>query len=151
MPDLPTRDELVASLRRVLSGVPEIAAAYLFGSWARGCARADSDLDVGLVFRRRGETALDHRRLMGDLASRLDGLIPSHRVDLVVLESQGPVFCHQVLQTAILVHEGDRNRRLDFVSDSIARGLDFLPTYEIAARASLDSARAWLKATRDGA
>ncbi|MBI4612478.1 MAG: nucleotidyltransferase domain-containing protein [Planctomycetes bacterium] len=121
-------------LPRVLGRFPEIAAVYLFGSVARGNARPDSDVDLGIVFRRRGETALDHYRLLGDLASRLEAFFPDRTVDLVVLESQGPLFCRQALQGARLVHEADPDRRIDFESATHIRAFDMLPTWEFARR-----------------
>ena len=38
--------ELLAQLRAVLSQYPQVKAAYLFGSYARGDERPDSDVDV---------------------------------------------------------------------------------------------------------
>ncbi len=65
---VPVRSRLLSEdVRRLADGLPpilalcdEIAAVYLFGSVARGDARPDSNLDLGIVFRRRGATALDH-------------------------------------------------------------------------------------------
>ena len=107
----PTGRELDAALARVLSGFEPIAAAWLFGSAARQEDGPDSDLDLGLLFRRRGDTALDHHRLLGDAASRLEAVVGPRPIDLVVLESQGPVFCHGVLRDGRLVYESDRERR----------------------------------------
>ncbi|MBI3268305.1 MAG: nucleotidyltransferase domain-containing protein [Planctomycetes bacterium] len=135
---------LVAGLRTTLSVYPELAAAYLFGSTARGDARPDSDLDVGLLLRRRGDTALSHHRLVGDLAGRLESLAGGRPIDLVLLEPQGPIFCHRVLLEGLLVYEADRDRRLDFESDTLSRAFDFRPTYELATKDKLENMRSWL-------
>lgn len=140
--------ELARKLRPVFDLYPELAVVYLFGSAARGEERSDSDIDLGLVFRGRGETALHHHRMLGDLGSRLEGPLEGRRVDLVVLEGQGPIFCHRVLCEAKLLYEGDPERRVDFESDTCVRALDFRPTYEIAAREHLNGVRRRLKSQR---
>lgn len=130
-----------AAIAEVCARYPEIAAVYLFGSHARGDAGPDSDVDLGLVFRERGATALDHYRLILDLASRLEGPAGTDRIDLVVLEPQGPIFCHRVLSEGRLVYEGDTERRVDFESDTYSRYFDFKPTYDIATAGALDAVR----------
>lgn len=140
-------DELARRMRPVLERYRELAAAWLFGSAARGELRPDSDVDVGIVFRRRGETALDHHRLLGDLASRLEEITAPYPVDLVALEDQGPTSCHRALIEGKRILEADRERRIDFESDTIVRALDFRPTWEIAARGQVEGMKRWLKRT----
>jgi hypothetical protein len=60
-------------------------------------------------------------------------------VDIVLLESQGPIFCHKVLEEGKLIYEADAERRVDFVSETCVRYFDFLPTYELASSAALDA------------
>lgn len=141
---VPSRPELDISVAETLAGYPEIAAGYVFGSRARGDARATSDLDIGLVLHRRGETAADHHRWLADLAGRLEAVCPGARVDLVLLEQQGPVFAHRVLLEGRRVYESNRERRIDFESETISRALDFLPTYETVARGHIAGVRRWL-------
>ncbi|MBI2897431.1 MAG: nucleotidyltransferase domain-containing protein [Deltaproteobacteria bacterium] len=141
--------DLAGELARALEPHPAVAVAYLFGSVARGEARPGSDLDVGIVFTRRGETARDHLALIGELAARIEGLGGLRDVDLVVLESQGPIFCHRVISEGVLVYERDPERRVDFESDTIVRALDFRPTYELAARGQVRGLRRWLRERYD--
>ena len=141
-------EPLDRALSRVLEAYPEVVAAWLFGSVARGEARPDSDLDLGIVLRRRGDTALDHHRRLRALAADLETVSEGRTIDLVVLESQGPIFCHRVLSEGRLVHDADRERRIDFESDTHVRYFDFLPTWRIAAGVALDGFRDWLQARR---
>jgi predicted nucleotidyltransferase len=122
-----------------------VAAAYVFGSVARGEASAESDLDVGIVFARRGDTAREHVDLIGTLAAESEGIGGFRNVDVVVLESQGPIFCHRVLSEGALVYERDPERRVDFESDTLVRAYDFRPTYELATRGQVESFRRWLR------
>lgn len=76
-----TRDEIIATLRReraALSSRYPIRRIALFGSWARGEAREDSDVDVlvevdGSIGLRFVDLAADIERALGrpvDLVSR---------------------------------------------------------------------------------
>jgi uncharacterized protein len=141
--------EIAAQLASVLEPHSAVALAYVFGSVARGEARPGSDLDVGIVFARRGETARDHVELMGVLAAQIEGVGEFRDVDLVVLETQGPIFCQRVVSEGVLVYERDPERRVDFESDTIVRALDFRPTYELAARGQVKAFRRWLRARYD--
>lgn len=141
--ETPTPDEIRERALPIFAEFPEIAVAYLFGSFARGEAGPESDLDFGIVYRRRGETALDHMWELLDLASRLESVAPGRRIDLVVLESQGPLFAHQVLLEGRLVHESDPERRVDFEAETCLRAFDFRPTFELATRGKIQAAIRW--------
>jgi predicted nucleotidyltransferase len=143
-----TPAELDAAIGSVVAEYEPIAAAYLFGSCARGDSTARSDLDVGIVFRRRVDSALTQHRMLADMASRLEGLSPSGEVDVVVLESQGPAFQHRALREGRVVYEGDRERRIDFESEAHVRYFDWRPTYEIARRGHRAGFRRWLESRR---
>ncbi len=133
-----------ANLRDELEATPVVAAAWVFGSVARGEARDDSDLDVAVLMRDPHMNALTHRRELSDLAARLESAA-KQPVDLVVLGIHDPIIAHRVLSEGILVHDRDRERRVDFTSDVLARYLDWAPRYEAAASRSLDANRAWAR------
>lgn len=42
------------------------------------------------------------------------------------------------------MYEGDRDRRIDFESETMVRAFDFWPTYELATRGKEQALRAWL-------
>ncbi len=149
MGSLPSRLVALASrIAPILQQCPEIAAVYLFGSVARGTETQESDIDLGLVLADRYPTD-DYHRLIGDLAAQLEIAAAPRLVDLVVLGVQGPVFCHQVLLDGHLIYENDRNRRIDFESDTVIRALDFRPTMELARQGYLNGFRSWLRSYRD--
>jgi uncharacterized protein len=135
------------AIRRVMEGVPEVAAAWLFGSVARGTARPDSDLDVGVVYRRRRGD--DHRRLAPSIAMELARATGIERIDVIELEAQGPIFAHRVLCDGQRVYEADRDRRVDFESDTMSRAFDFMPTYRIATADKPAVLRRWLEKRND--
>jgi uncharacterized protein len=143
--DVRSRDRAIAA---VMASYPEVAASWLFGSEARGEARPDSDVDVALLLRERGKTAADVYRLLGSIAADLEQVAPGRRIDLVLLDQQGPVFQHRVLLEGRLVYDADPDRRVDFESDSYVRYFDFLPTHRLAQRYAAAGFRDWFRTLR---
>ena len=86
------REHLLAAARDVLlAALPDAWAIYVFGSFARGDERPDSDLDLAVLLppARRIENLLE---VMGGVSARV------HRdVDVVDLRSAGDVLCREVL------------------------------------------------------
>lgn len=49
--DMALSELQTASIRAVVAGRPDVLAMYVFGSQARGDARPDSDIDLGVLYR----------------------------------------------------------------------------------------------------
>lgn len=137
-------DELRARLEPVFGAEPAVAAAYVFGSVARGEAGPGSDLDVAVLYR-RDDPQPDRDRVAERLAGPIARAAGIDAVDVVDLESQGPIFAHRVLYEGRRLYTADRERRVDFESDTIVRALDFRPTYELATRGKAAALRRWLR------
>lgn len=88
-----------------------IAAAYLYGSVARGTARADSDVDVAVLFERDPPHTLEG--LHADLGHALEEALGA-RVDLAVLNHAPADLTHRVLRDGILVCDANRSARIRF-------------------------------------
>lgn len=129
----------------VLRNHPDVAVAWVFGSEARGDARPDSDVDVALLLRDRKTTALHYMQSLGRIAAELEQAALGRRLDLVLIEAQGPVLQHRVLSEGRLVYDADSRRRVDFESDSYVRYFDFLPTHQLAERHALSGFRDWFE------
>ena len=99
---------------------------------ACGEPSSESDVDIALLLRQRSPTACDVYELLGRLAAQLQSAAPGRMIDLLLIESQGPVFQHRVLSEGRLVHEADGTRRIDFESDVYVRYFDFRPTHDLA-------------------
>ena len=123
---------------------PAVAAAWVFGSVARGRAREQSDLDVAVLLADPRADGRTHRRDLMDLAARLEAA-SGRRVDLVVLGPWDPILAHRVLSEGVVVHDADPERRIDFTSDALSRYLDWGPRYEAAAARSLEANLAWAR------
>jgi predicted nucleotidyltransferase len=137
-------DQLIERMRPVLARDPRVAVAWLFGSAARGDMRAESDVDVGIVFG-RGVARAERSFALADLASRLEAATAPHPVDVVALEDQGHVFVHRALRDGRRIVVNDEERRVDFESDALVWYLDFKPTWDLAANEQVEGMRRWLK------
>jgi uncharacterized protein len=135
-------------MRPILDGCPGIAAAWLFGSAARGQLRPDSDVDIGLLLQDPKAKAVDVYAMLGELTARLEVVVAPRSVDLVLLEHQGPVFAHEALIDGKLIVEHDRQRRIDFESSTVMRGIDFRPTWELATAGQAAGLRQRLRSLR---
>lgn len=100
----------VDALSRRLAGCPDVAAAYLFGSRARGEARPRSDTDVAVLFR-SGMDPVERFERSLDIASEL-GRVVGGRVDVVDVEAAGAVLVHQILKYGRLLVDRDPARRV---------------------------------------
>lgn len=103
-----------AKLRGFLSQNAEregIAAAYLFGSVARGTAGPRSDVDVGILYQEDPPLTLEGLglRLEGDLESLL-----GKPVQVVVLNRAPVDLAIRVLRDGKLLVDRDRTKRIDF-------------------------------------
>ena len=88
-----------------------IAAAYLFGSVARGTAGPRSDIDVGILYREDPPVTLEGMglRLEGDIESLLR--VP---VQVVVLNRAPVDLAIRVLREGKLLVDRDRSKRVRF-------------------------------------
>jgi uncharacterized protein len=87
-----------------------IDTLWLFGSQARGTANAESDLDLGALFRRRLSGA-ELLELRAELVERL-----GRDVDLMDLDRAGPPLAVQVVRHGRLVVDRSPRRRIAFVA-----------------------------------
>jgi predicted nucleotidyltransferase len=126
-------ERLRAAAERILSARPEVVAAYLYGSAARGEPAAD--LDVALLI----DGEVDFRRLEA-LAALLEaeGAPAGPSIDVRPLGGTSPRFRASVISDGRLLYEADRERRLAFEARSLAEWLDFKPTWERMRRRMLD-------------
>jgi uncharacterized protein YutE (UPF0331/DUF86 family)/predicted nucleotidyltransferase len=103
-----------SQLREFLAANAEregIAAAYLFGSVARGTVRPESDVDVGILYSEEPPRTLDGLGL--DLEGDLEALLKLP-VQAVVLNRASVDLVIRVLRDGKLLVDRDRSKRLRF-------------------------------------
>jgi uncharacterized protein len=103
---------------------PGIAAVYLFGSVAKGTARADSDVDIGVLYERPPPQTLQGQPFAeeADLAEHF-----ARRVQIIVMNQAPADLVHRILRDGILVLEPDKSRRIAFEVQARNRYFDLLP------------------------
>lgn len=102
--DLPRITEL-------LSATPGVAAAYVFGSVASGTARADSDVDIAILFTATPPHTLASARFA--LAGQFEAALGAP-VDLVVLNDAPVDLSIRVLRQGRLLVDRDASARIGF-------------------------------------
>lgn len=101
----------IAAVREALLADERIGAALLFGSAAKGVARAASDLDVALLARSAQAAAsldADYLDLLGRLVRAAE-----RDVHLVLLDRADPVLARQAFLGARVLFDRDPSRTAD--------------------------------------
>ena len=122
-----TADHVETILRNFFRGQSAFVTVYLFGSQARGTARADSDVDLGLLYAVAPEATL--RAQPFELEAELSRALNKH-VSCTVLNTAPPDLVHRVLRDGKIVAETDKARRIRFEVKARNEYFDLLPTLQ---------------------
>jgi predicted nucleotidyltransferase len=127
-------DELRAKMTAFFTADPRAAnlvAVYLFGSTARGTAAADSDVDVGVLYRTAPRpTLLDQPfDVTADLSETL-----GRQVDMVVMNSAPVDLVKRILRDGEILIERDRSARIAFEVRARNEYFDLLPILRLYRR-----------------
>lgn len=128
------RDDVERKLRTLIEDAAvDAVAVYLFGSVARNEHRADSDIDVAVLFATEPPRTLAHPsiRLAGDLERGL-----GRRVQVVVLNEAPADLVHRVLRDGRLVIDRNPSRRIRFEVKLRNEYFDLLPLLQRYRRAA---------------
>jgi predicted nucleotidyltransferase len=123
-----TQRELVEAVSRASSAVAAVRTAWVFGSRIHGQPRADSDLDVGVVYARTltsRERELARRELLQRLTDELGKL--GEWADVVDLDRAASIVGFNALKYGALALERDADERIDWVVRAIRKYQDDAP------------------------
>ena len=119
-------EEIVVKLKEFAQTRADIVAVYLYGSYANGTARPNSDIDVAVLF--SPETA-DFFQAELQLEGALAMLPGLERVEVAALNRVSLRLKAEVLQTARRVYCGDEEARVAFEFDTMREWWDLRPWY----------------------
>ncbi len=117
-------DDLRRLLTETLERRPEVLEAYLFGSHARGEARAHSDVDVAVYVSEVPDAPFGYEaELTADLMSALG----DNRVDVVLLDRAPPLLYHRVLRDGVRLLSRDLKATALREGRALSRYCDWVP------------------------
>ncbi|MBM4379362.1 MAG: hypothetical protein FJ086_08690 [Deltaproteobacteria bacterium] len=123
-----TQRKLVEAVARALGAVEGVRLGWAFGSRIHGQPRADSDLDVGVVYGRTlssRERELARREVLQRLTDELGAL--GEGADVVDLDRAASIVGFNALKHGALALERDRDERIDWMVRAIRRYQDDAP------------------------
>jgi predicted nucleotidyltransferase len=120
----------VEGLAKFFAQQPDVVVAYLFGSVAKGTARAQSDVDVAVLLDERLEPQQCSERYLALLGGELDRFA-DRPLDVRVLDGATPLFCSQVVKHGLLIYERTRAERIAFEVFTMANYADTKPMREL--------------------
>jgi len=138
------------ALERAVSRPAGVVAAYLFGSRARGTARADSDLDLAVLWDatlESRERAVRESELRAALVDALGSL--GERTDLLDLAAAGSTVAFRVIREGRLLVCGDDRARVAFVARVARRYDDEAPHRALFRAAARRAGEQMSEAVRD--
>ncbi|AVX30234.1 hypothetical protein CTH_0631 [Carboxydocella thermautotrophica] len=127
-------------LGRYLAAKPNILFAFLFGSWARGDAREDSDVDIAVYLKDRDYDILEYLDWKRDLEE-----ICGRTVDLAILNEATPLLKYQVYLDGVLLFSKDDILASNFLVRALFEYEDIRPYLELTYKRMIDRVRQEVK------
>lgn len=101
----------------------EIIALYLFGSYAEGKQKPNSDIDIAVLtepYINKKESFISRLNFKNDIAKLLN-----KEIDLVIFQETGEFLSYQIIKNGKLVFERDKDKLSLFKSKKIVQYLDY--------------------------
>lgn len=121
-------EEKLRKIRKYFSQKPSVAAVYLYGSQAKGEAKIDSDIDLGVILRGKKELAafeVPQITFSQELSQILD-----KEVEVQDLEISRIDFQHRVLSEGSLIYSADEEKRIEFEEKILRDYFDLKPFFD---------------------
>lgn len=108
-------------LAEYFSEKPEIVTAYIFGSYAEGVSRPDSDVDLAVLLERVPRDTLKYRLDMMDETKRIVRM----NTEIIIINEAPRLLQFQVIQKGKVIFEKNPDRRALFEMNVASRYYDY--------------------------
>lgn len=88
-----------------------VILCYLFGSFAHGTPRKDSDVDIGVLYEAAPQ---DRDAATAKVLAALEHLAPAHELDVAILNDAGPLLRQQIASRGQVLFARSRADELAF-------------------------------------
>jgi len=122
-------DSEIAKIRKYFRQQPEVAVAYLYGSFAREEAKKDSDVDLGILFAQKKQEEKPFSLPQLVFADEL-GKILKKKVEIQDLDACRVDFSHRVLNEGKLVYCSNEKKRVEFEERILRIFFDLKPAFD---------------------
>ena len=122
--------ELIPRLPAYFESLPEVAFAYLFGSYGERRETALSDIDIGvcLLDDVHENSYFDFRlRIIGDVSH----LLKTNEVDVLILNEVTLSLRYHAVSTRQVLFERDPAQRVEFEVRTLSQYLDMYPLFRV--------------------
>ncbi|MBD3203401.1 DUF86 domain-containing protein [Candidatus Woesearchaeota archaeon] len=133
MPALTIRKNIKKKMKNYFSEIPEISMAFIFGSFAKGTARPDSDIDIAVYFKPKGKKieyeSENKYEIKHKIQEKLEE-ITKKDVDLLVLNNAYPTLIYDVFKNGKKIIIKDRLLYMKLHSKIFIEAIDFFKTVD---------------------
>lgn len=119
----------LAKIRKYFKKQPTVAAVYLYGSFAKGEAKKDSDIDLGIVFLRKKKREQPFLLPQLVFADELTKIL-KRKVEIQDLDDCSLSFAYRVISEGKVLVGKEASRRVEFEVDVMRRYFDLQNFYQ---------------------
>lgn len=135
-------DKVITEINKRLAKNPQVLAAYLFGSRARGTIHPDSDFDIAVLLNQNKKYSLYDE---GAIVSELEG-VGDAKIDTTVLNGKSPILAFEAISPQKVILSRNNNLRAEYeVSVYNSYFDDAEPYINVRHQAAVDQAHKNLK------
>lgn len=117
------KEEIIRKVKNYLYSRDEVAAGYIYGSYAAGRVRSKSDRDIATLLIDTIDRR-DYGQIKLSIINDLMKLLSFDRIDVVILNSAPPLLAHEVIKKGVLLFSKDDANRFQFIAAATKRYLD---------------------------
>lgn len=120
--------DLKIYLNEIIKGAPSILAVYLFGSYAKGKEKAQSDMDLAFLLDEKTYKA-DPFEATGPayMAAMRIGIRFKRETDVVILNSSSVELAYEAVTSGRCMYEAEQDRRFEYEATIRSMYYDFRP------------------------